>query len=91
MTPEINELNEVTYLANLLADEYHHMTPQAIHNEHGFLLYEYGLARKEVDSAIAKTPEASEALLVASIACARAMAAAEDCLELNYNRIVTDI
>ena len=91
MTPEINELNEVTRAARLLAAEYHHMTPQGIHNEYGFLHYEYGLARKKVDSAIAKTPEAHDALLAASITCARAMAAAEDCLELNYSRIATDI
>ena len=91
MTPEINELNEVTRAARLLAAEYHHMTPQAIHDEYGFLHYEYGLARKKFDSAIAETPEAPERAQAASIACARAMAAAEDCLELNYNRIATDI
>jgi len=91
MTPEINELNEVTRVARLLAAEYHDMTPQAINNEYGFLCYEYGLAKKNATSAIARTPEASEALLVASMACARAMASAEDCLELNYNRIATDI
>lgn len=91
MTPEINELNEVTRVARLLAAEYHHMTPQGIHDEYGFLHYEYGLAREKVDSAIAKTPEAPDALLAASITCARAMAAAEDCLELNYSRIATDI
>ena len=78
MTPEINELNEVTRAANLLAEEYHHMTPQAINNEYGFLYYEYGIAEKEATSAIAKTPGDSEALHVASIACARAMASAED-------------
>ena len=91
MTPEINELNEVTRVARLLAAEYHEMTPQAINNEYGFLCYEYGLARKNATSAIAKTPESSEALLVASMTCARAMASAEDCLELNYNRIATDL
>ena len=91
MTPEINELNEVTRVARLLAAEYHDMTPQAINNEYGFLYYEYGLAKKNATSAIAKTPEASEALLSAIKACSSAMASAEDCLELNYNRIATDL
>ena len=91
MTPEINELNEVTRVARLLAAEYHDMTPQAINNEYGFLYYEYGLAKKNATSAIAKTPEASEALLSALKACSSAMASAEDCLELNYNRIATDL
>ena len=91
MTPEINELNEVTRVARLLAAEYHDMTPQAINNEYGFLYYEYGIAKKNATSAIAKTPEASEALLSAIKACSSAMASAEDCLELNYNRIATDI
>ena len=91
MTPEINELNEVTRVARLLAAEYHDMTPQAINNEYGFLYYEYGLAKKNATSAIDKTPEASEALLSAIKACSRAMASAEDCLELNYNRIATDL
>ena len=91
MTPEINELNEVTRVARLLAAEYHEMTPQAINNEYGFLCYEYGLAKKNATSAIARTPEASAALLVASMTCARAMAYAEDCLELNYNRIALDL
>ena len=91
MTPEINELNEVTRVARLLAAEYHDMTPQAINNEYGFLYYEYGIAKKNATSAIAKTPEASEALLSAIKACSSAMASAEDCLELNYNRIATDL
>ena len=91
MTPEINELNEVTRVARLLAAEYHDMTPQAINNEYGFLYYEYGLAKKNATSAIDKTPEASEALLIAIKACSSAMASAEDCLELNYNRIATDL
>ena len=91
MTPEINELNEVTRVARLLAAEYHDMTPQAINNEYGFLYYEYGIARKNATSAIAKTPEASEALLSAIKACSSAMASAEDCLELNYNRIATNL
>ena len=91
MTPEINELNEVTRVARLLAAEYHDMTPQAINNEYGFLYYEYGLAKKNATSAIAKTPEASEALLSAIKVCSSAMASAEDCLELNYNRIATDL
>jgi Tol biopolymer transport system component len=91
MTPEINELNEVTRVARLLAAEYHDMTPQAINNEYGFLYYEYGIAKKNATSAIDKTPEASEALLIAINACSSAMASAEDCLELNYNRIATDL
>jgi Tol biopolymer transport system component len=91
MTPEINELNEVTRVARLLAEEYHDMTPQAINNEYGFLYYEYGIAKKNATSAIDKTPEASEALLIAINACSSAMASAEDCLELNYNRIATDL
>jgi hypothetical protein len=91
MTPEINELNEVTRVARLLASEYHDMTPQAINNEYGFLYYEYGIAKKNATSAINKTPEASEALLIAINACSSAMASAEDCLELNYNRIATDL
>ena len=91
MTPEINELNEVTRVARLLAAEYHDMTPQAINNEYGFLYYEYGIAKKNATSAIDKTPEASEALLIAIKACSSAMASAEDCLELNYNRIATDL
>ena len=91
MTPEINELNEVTRVARLLAAEYHDMTPQAINNEYGFLYYEYGLAKKNATSAIDKTPEAPESLLIAINACSSAMASAEDCLELNYNRIATDL
>ena len=91
MTPEINELNEVTRVARLLAAEYHDMTPQAINNEYGFLYYEYGIAKKNATSAIDKTPEASGALLIAIKACSSAMASAEDCLELNYNRIATDL
>ena len=91
MTPEINELNEVTRVARLLASDYHEMTPQAINNEYSILLYEYGIAKKNATSAIDKTPGASEALLIAIKACSSAMASAEDCLELNYNRIATDL
>ena len=91
MTPEINELNEVTRSARLLASDYHEMTPQAINNEYSILLYEYGIAKKNATSAIDETPGTFEALLSAIKACSSAMASAEDCLELNYNRIATDI
>jgi hypothetical protein len=87
----IKEIEAVTESAKLLSSSHYDMTVQAISDECGILKYEYGVAVRNATPTINSNSEDRERLLRAIAECDSAMREAEDCLEINYNRIPTNL
>lgn len=91
MSKELREIQKVTNNAKLLVDNYSDMTVQAIYSEYRMLDAEYEIARRNASSAIQDGSGDAQELVEAIVECRRVMNQAEDSLELNYNRISTNL
>jgi hypothetical protein len=91
MIKELREIQKVTSNAKLLVDNYSDMTVQAIYSEYRMLEAEYEIARRNASSAIQGRSGDTQELVEAIVESRRVMNQAEDSLELNYNRISTNL
>jgi hypothetical protein len=91
MSKELREIQKVTNNAKLLVDNYSDMTVQAIYSEYRMLDAEYEIARRNASNAIQDGSGDVQELVEAIVECRRVMNQAEDSLELNYNRISTNL
>ena len=91
MSKELREIQKVTNNAKLLVDNYSDMTVQAIYSEYRMLDAEYEIARRSASNAIQDGSGDVQELVGAIVEARRVMNQAEDSLELNYNRISTNL
>ena len=91
MSKELREIQKVTNNAKLLVDNYSDMTVQAIYSEYRMLDAEYEIARRNASNAIQDGSGDVQELVGAIVEARRVMNQAEDSLELNYNRISTNL